>query len=59
MEMRVTHLQKLIEDDCRTQSRTRHQYYGLISILLLLGFYAISVNTVLPWIHEALEFLVR
>ena len=59
MEMRVTHLQKLIEGDCRPQSHARRQYYGLIPILLLLGFYATSVNTVLPWIHEALEFLVR
>lgn len=60
MEMRVTHLEKLMETDCRPQSHaTRHQYYGIVSIALLLVFYAISVNAVLPWIHEALEFLVR
>lgn len=59
MEMRVTHLEKLIEGDCQPQSRAGRQYYGFISIVLLLGFYLMSVNAVLPWIHEALEFLVR
>lgn len=59
MEMRVTHLEELIENDCRPQSHFRHQYYGIVSIILLLGFYGLSVNAVLPWIHEALEFLVR
>jgi hypothetical protein len=59
VEMRATHLQKLMESDCRPQGRTRHEYYGLALMVLLLALYVTSVNSALPWIHEALEFLVR
>ncbi|HEV2990254.1 MAG TPA: M56 family metallopeptidase [Candidatus Angelobacter sp.] len=59
MEMRVTHLQKLLEGNCQPPRASEHKYVGLYSFLLLLIAYAACVNAILPWIHEALEFLVR
>jgi hypothetical protein len=62
MEMRVTHLQKLLEGHCRPQrnaSGSGHKYYRILPVLLLVLSYATCVNAILPWIHEALEFLVR
>jgi hypothetical protein len=59
MEMRVTHLQKLLEGHCQPQRDTGHKYYRILPVLLLFLSYATCVNAVLPWIHEALEFLVR
>jgi Zn-dependent protease with chaperone function len=59
MEMRVTHLQKLLEGHCQPRGDAGHKYCGLLSFLLLFLSYATCVNAVLPWIHEALEFLVR
>jgi Zn-dependent protease with chaperone function len=62
-EMRVTHLQGLLEEnnDPRPASKTsgfgRHSATALWILLLLT--YAASFNAVLPWMHEALEFLVR
>ncbi|HEV3040828.1 MAG TPA: M48 family metalloprotease [Candidatus Angelobacter sp.] len=59
MEVRVTHLQKLLEGNCRPHRAVNHSYYGFCSLLLLSIAYATCVNTILPWIHEVLEFLVR
>jgi hypothetical protein len=62
MEMRVTHLQKLLEGHCQPQrdlGGPGHKYYRILPVLLLFLSYATCVNAVLPWIHEALEFLVR
>jgi len=58
MEMRVTHLQNLLEGNCQPRA-IGQKSYGLYSILLLFIAYITCVNAVLPWIHEALEFLVR
>jgi len=62
MEMRVTHLQELLEGRCqphRDRDTGRRKYSGVLSILLLALGYGMCVNAVLPWIHEAIEFLVR
>ncbi len=62
MEMRVNHLQKLLEGHCQPRcdvSSPDHKYYRILPILLLALTYVTCVNAVLPWIHEALEFLVR
>jgi Zn-dependent protease with chaperone function len=59
MEVRVTHLQKLLEGNCLPHRATGHKYYGIFSFLLMFLAYATCVNAVLPWMHEALEFLVR
>ena len=59
MEVRVTHLQKLLEGHCQPHTTAGHKYYGILSALVLLLSYVTCVNAALPWIHEALEFLVR
>ena len=62
MEVRVKHLQKLLEGYCQPHpdaGGSGHRYFRILSVLLLCLSYATCVNAALPWIHEALEFLVR
>ena len=59
MEARVTHLQELLEGHCRPHRDAGHGYYVFFPMLALVLSYATSVNAALPWIHDALEFLVR
>lgn len=62
MEMRVTHLQELLEGKCQPHgdaANSSRKYYRVLPILLLVLCYGMCVNAVLPWIHEAMEFLVR
>jgi Zn-dependent protease with chaperone function len=61
IEARMNHLQELLED----QDPSSHQrkkigkYRVLLPVVLLTIAYAICVNAALPWVHEALESLVR
>jgi Zn-dependent protease with chaperone function len=62
MEIRVTHLQKLLEGKCHPHhdaGSAGRKYYRILPILLLVVSYGACVNAALPWIHEAIEFLVR
>lgn len=62
MEMRVTHLQELLEGKCQPHgaaASSSRKYYRVLPIFLLILCYGMCVNAVLPWIHEAMEFLVR
>ncbi len=61
LQARVNHLQEILEGDApvlRTPSQNR---IGKIIIPLALAAiaYAVCVSAVLPWVHEALEALVR
>ncbi|MBZ5521312.1 MAG: M48 family metalloprotease [Acidobacteriia bacterium] len=62
-EVRVAHLQRLLEENSGPRAAVnisaieRHRTTLLWMFLLLA--YAASFNAVLPWIHEALEFLVQ
>jgi hypothetical protein len=61
MEMRVMHLQRLLEEDSRLPrqvGRPGRKYMRYVPLVVLLS-YGACVNAALPWIHEALEFLVR
>lgn len=60
--MRVMHLEKLLDDEQRpAQARNDRSrtYWPFFSLALLIVGYAICLNAVLPWMHEALELLVR
>lgn len=59
--MRVTHLEKLLRGEralsfSNSQSRT---YWHIASLILLVAAYAVCLHVVLPWMHNALELLVR
>jgi hypothetical protein len=62
-EVRVAHLQELLETNAgsppaaKATGLERHNTTLLWMFLLLA--YLMSFNAVLPWIHEALEFLVQ
>jgi len=61
MEARMSHLQELLEDKssaCPVETQSGKSRMLLSLVLLAIG-YGISVNAVLPWVHEALESLVR
>ncbi len=61
MEVRMSHLQELLEDKnstCPVDAQNGKSRM-LLSLVLLAITYAACVNTVLPWVHEALEALVR
>ncbi|HWZ43765.1 MAG TPA: M56 family metallopeptidase [Candidatus Saccharimonadales bacterium] len=62
-EVRVTHLQELLEDtggpQPAVQANGLERHSATLLWLFLLLTYAASFNAVLPWMHEALEFLVR
>lgn len=61
LETRVNHLRKLLEsEDQAVRSQPRHsKYWPMFSLFLLVAGYAICLNSVLPWMHEILERLVR
>ena len=63
MAMRITHLEKLLGSEgakhAPNTSSMARRCGTAISLLLLLAGYAICLNTVLPWIHDTLEILVR
>ncbi|HEY6351562.1 MAG TPA: M56 family metallopeptidase [Candidatus Angelobacter sp.] len=60
--MRVMHLEKLLDDRQRPSRPHNDQgrtYWPVFSLALFIVGYAICLNAVLPWMHEALELLVR
>ena len=63
-ELRVAHLRELLEHEGRREtagmcSGMIARYGPALLCLSLLLAYAVSFNTVLPWIHEGLEVLAR
>jgi Zn-dependent protease with chaperone function len=60
IEMRVTRLQKLLENDEQPNVSPSHgKLFWIFSFTLAAVAYVICMNAVLPWMHEALEMLVR
>jgi Zn-dependent protease with chaperone function len=60
VEARMSHLQKLLEDEGCSRVEKRNGKRGMFFVLVLpVIAYAICVNGILPWVHEALELLVR
>jgi Zn-dependent protease with chaperone function len=61
IEARTSHLHELLEDRGRRCSGERHggKYRTLLAVVLSGIAYGACVNVVLPWVHEALESLVR
>ncbi len=61
LRARVDHLKEILEDDNPLPKVTRRNRTGKIIIPLALAAIAYSacVSAVLPWVHEALEALVR
>jgi hypothetical protein len=61
LRARVDHLQEILQDDSLLPKVTRRNRIGKIIIPLALAAIAYSacVGPVLPWVHEALEALVR
>jgi Zn-dependent protease with chaperone function len=59
IQMRVAHLQKLLETDQPIVSHQHANRFWILSVLALGIAYMISVNAILPWVHDALELLVR
>ena len=60
--MRVMHLEKLLSGERSLAcSRNQHSktYWPIASLVLLVAGYAICLHVVLPWMHNALELLVR
>lgn len=60
--MRVLHLQRLLQSErqpVRHFDDRRTIHWHIATLALLVISYAVCVNAVLPWVHEALEFLVR
>ena len=59
---RVLHLQHLLNGDIRPGSRSggrRVKMFALISVAAAALLYVSAVNSFLPFVHEALEWLVR
>ena len=60
IEMRVTRLQKLLENDEQPNAGPSHgKLFWISSFTLAAIAYVICMNAALPWMHEALEMLVR
>lgn len=60
LAMRVTHLQNLLETDAQpVLRRSTGAAFWIVSFAALALSYLVCMNAILPWMHEALEFLVR
>ncbi len=61
VKARMSHLQELLEgENSSCHAGKRNGKHGMLFLLILPAIaYAICVNGVLPWVHEALESLVR
>ena len=61
LQARVDHLQEILEGDNPLRQAPRRNRIGKIVIPLALAAiaYAACISAVLPWVHEALEALVR
>lgn len=61
LQARVDHLQEILEGDNPLHQAPRRNHIGKIVIPLAIAAitYAACISAVLPWVHEALEALVR
>lgn len=60
LAIRVTHLQNLLESDARPVSRrSTGAAFWMVSFAAFALSYLVCMNAILPWMHEALEFLAR
>lgn len=60
IEMRVMRLQTLLENDEQPNaSRSHRKLFWIGSFAIAAVAYVVCMNAVLPWMHEALEMLVR
>jgi Zn-dependent protease with chaperone function len=61
IEARMSHLQELLEDTAPASGTKKQgrRYPALLSLVLFTIAYVACVNAALPWVHEALESLVR
>ena len=61
LEMRVTRLRKLIEGDSAGPKVRRSQTWRLLVMIVIPSVlaYIAAISTLLPAVHDALEFLVR
>jgi Zn-dependent protease with chaperone function len=60
LAMRVTHLQDLLENDRQPIARrSTGGAFWIGSFAAVALAYLVCMNAILPWMHEALEFLVR
>jgi Zn-dependent protease with chaperone function len=60
IEMRVTHLRKLLESDSQPHAKPAHaKRFWAFSFLALSLAYLLCLNAVLPWVHDILELLVH
>jgi hypothetical protein len=60
LQARVDRLQKILEGDATSRAYPRSWAARVpIAVVLAVIAYATSVNALLPWVHEALEALVR
>lgn len=61
--VRVMHLKKLLESDGQAThlqpGHGKNNHWTFASLALFVLGYAVCVNAILPWIHDALELLVR
>lgn len=59
LEMRVRHLRKLLESEDQAPRSKSRSYWPVWAVAGVALCYAMCVGTVLPWIHEMLELLVK
>jgi Zn-dependent protease with chaperone function len=60
IEMRVMHLQKLLEnDELQNLKNSDSRLFWISSFAVAALAYVVCMNAILPWMHEALELLVR
>ena len=60
LQARVDHLRKILESDDPVGRAPQNRGGGIVIPLVLAAItYAACVSSVLPWVHEALEALVR
>jgi Zn-dependent protease with chaperone function len=61
IQARMSHLQELLEDTAPASGTKRQgrKYPALLFLVLFTITYVACVNAALPWVHEALESLVR
>jgi Zn-dependent protease with chaperone function len=60
LQMRVAHLEQRLAEGPRNKTRGPSPFYATLSCLVVAGLvYAGVIGSVLPWVHEALEMIVR
>lgn len=59
VEMRVLHLRELLENEDQAPQSKGRSCWAVVAVVGLVVCYAMCVGTVLPFVHEMLELLVR